>query len=254
MDKKTHNENIKEQFSKQATSYTAVAAHRDSLEVLIEMSGVSNEDTVLDIACGSGIVTCEFAKHTREVTGIDITKGMLDEAKKLQMTNNLTNINWILDDVVRLQFLDNHFSIVVTRFSFHHFRDYKIVFDEMIRVCKPNGTIMVVDVAISSDNVKAYDEMEQLRDSSHTEALTIEIFETLFQNDKLKDCQKSGYRMEIELETQLNASCLNDEDRRELRSMITQDIGQNNLGVNVALKDNKYFLYYPISIYVAQKK
>lgn len=254
MDKKIHNENIKEQFSKQATSYTAVAAHRDSLEVLIKMSGVSNEDTVLDIACGSGIVTCEFAKHAREVTGIDITKEMLDEAKKLQLTNNLTNINWILDDVVRLQFLDNHFSIVVTRFSFHHFMDYKKVFDEMIRVCKPNGTIMVVDVAIPFDNVKAYDEMEKLRDSSHTGALTIEKFETLFQNDKLKDFQKSDYRMEIELETQLNASCLNDEDRRKLRSMITQDIGQNNLGVNAALKEDQYFLYYPISIYVAQKK
>ena len=254
MDKLKHNENIKEQFSKQATSYTAVAAHRDSLEVLIEMSGVSNEDTVLDIACGSGIVTCEFAKHAQEVTGIDITEGMLDEAKKLQLTNNLTNINWILDDVVRLQFLDNHFSIVVTRFSFHHFMDYKKVFDEMIRVCKPNGTIMVVDVAIPSDSVRAYDEMEKLRDSSHTGALTIEKFETLFQNNKLKDCQKSDYRMEIELETQLNASCLNDEDRRKLRSMITQDISQNNLGVNVVLKDTKYFLYYPISIYAAQKK
>src|SRR6478609_1285128 len=254
MDKLKHNENIKEQFSKQATSYTAVAAHRDSLEVLIEMSGVSKEDTVLDIACGSCIVTCEFAKHAHYATGIDITKGMLDEAKKLQLANNLTNINWVLDDVMPLQFSDNQFSVVVTRFSFHHFMDYEKVFDEMIRVCKPNGSIMVVDVAIPSDNVKAYDEMEKLRDSSHAGALTIEKFDTLFQNNKLKNCQKSDYRMEIELETQLSASCLNDEDRRKLRSMITQDIGQNNLGVNVALKDDKYSLYYPISIYVAQKK
>jgi ubiquinone/menaquinone biosynthesis C-methylase UbiE len=253
MDKQIHNENIKEQFSKQATSYTAVSAHRDSLEVLIEMSGVSKEDNVLDIACGSGIVTCEFAKHAHDVTGIDITEGMLDEAKKLQLTNNLTNINWILDDVVPLQFLDNQFSVVVTRFSFHHFMDYEKVFDEMIRVCKPNGTIMVVDVILAAKKVNNYDQMEKLRDSSHVGALTNEKFDTLFQTQKLKECNKFYYEMSIELETQLKASYLSDNEKEEFRLMIAQDVGKNNLGVNVNSIEGKFYLNYPICVYAGKK-
>jgi ubiquinone/menaquinone biosynthesis C-methylase UbiE len=253
MDKQKHNENIKEQFSKQAISYTAVAAHRDSLEVLIEMSGVSKEDTVLDIACGSGIVTCEFAKHAHHVTGIDITKGMLDEAYKMQLINNLTNINWILDDVVPLQFMDNQFSVVVTRFSFHHFMDYEKVFDEMIRVCKHNGTIMVVDVVLPTEQVKAYEQMEKLRDSSHVGALTFEKFDALFQGQKIKESNKYYYEMPIELETQMNASCLLDSEKEVLRLMITQDVGKNNLGVNINIIEGKYYLYYPICIYVGKK-
>jgi ubiquinone/menaquinone biosynthesis C-methylase UbiE len=253
MDKQIHNENIKEQFSKQAISYTGVVAHRDSLQVLIEMSGVSREDNVLDIACGSGIVTCEFAKYAHHVTGIDITKGMLDEAKKLQVTNNLRNINWILDDVVPLQFLDNQFSVVVTRFSFHHFMDYEKVFDEMIRVCKPNGTIMVVDVILPTKKVNNYDQMEKLRDSSHVGALTGEKFDELFQSQKIKESNKYYYEMPIELETQINASYLSDSEKEVLRLMITQDVGKNCLGVNVNSIEGKYYLYYPICVYVGKK-
>lgn len=253
MEKQIHNENIKEQFSKQAASYTAVAAHRDSLEVLIKMAAVSKEDTVLDIACGSGIVACEFAKHAHHVIGIDITKEMLDEAKKLQLINNLMNINWILGDVVPLQFLDDQFSAVVTRFSFHHLMDYEKVFDEMIRVCKPNGSIMVVDVALPAKKVNCYDQMEKLRDSSHVGALTAEKFEALFQNSKLKECKKIYYEMPIELETQLHASHLSDSEKEVLRLIITQDSEKNNLGVNVSSIEGKFYLYYPICIYVGKK-
>ncbi|PZX94559.1 methyltransferase type 11 [Flavobacterium aquariorum] len=253
MDKQLHNENIKKQFSKQATSYTAVAAHRDSLELLIEMADVSKEDIVLDIACGSGIVTCEFAKYAHHVTGIDITKGMLDEAEKLQLANNLTNINWILDDVVPLQFFDNQFSIVVTRFSFHHFIDYEKVFDEMIRVCKTNGTIMVVDAVLPNEKVNKYDQMEKIRDSSHAGVLTGESFDALFQASQIKECKKFFYEMPIELETQLNASYLSNIEKEKLRLMITQDVDKNDLGISVNRIEGKYYLHYPICIYVGKK-
>ena len=92
MDSKEHNKNIVEQFSKQAGGYTSIASHSDALDKLIEISSASKIDTVLDIACGSGIVACEFAKHTHHVTGIDMTQGMLDEAKKLQSKQNIKNI------------------------------------------------------------------------------------------------------------------------------------------------------------------
>ncbi len=70
MDKQQHNKAIKEQFSKQAAAYTSVQAHSDALDLLIEMSGVSEKDHVIDLACGSGIVSCEFAKYAGHVTGL----------------------------------------------------------------------------------------------------------------------------------------------------------------------------------------
>jgi len=254
MEKQKHNEIIKAQFSKQAKGYTAVKAHAEALDTLIEMSRVSEKDNVLDIACGSGIVSCAFAKYARHVTGIDITEEMLEQARKLQAQNDLTNINWVLGDVDPLKFSSNQFSIVLSRFSFHHFLEYEKVFKEMIRVCNPGGIVMVVDVALPEENRKAYDKMELLRDPSHTGVLTSEIFEKLFRHTLLTNNRTSYYEMNIDLETQLNASFMTDENRAKFLTLISQDVNKNNLGVNVTQIKNSYQLYYPVHIYMATKR
>ena len=60
--------------------------------MLIEMSGVHATDTVLDVACGSGLVACEFAAHARFVTGIDITFRMIAAAKERQAGGKLARL------------------------------------------------------------------------------------------------------------------------------------------------------------------
>ena len=163
MDTKKHNENIVEQFSKQASGYTSITSHSDSLDKLISITSASKKDEVLDIACGSGIVSCEFAKHTNHVTGIDMTQGMLVEAEKMQTKLHLKNLTWQIGDVDNLPYGDNSFSIVVSRFGFHHFLNPLKVLFEMKRVCKPNGVVMVVDVSLPDGKIKKYNEMENNR-------------------------------------------------------------------------------------------
>lgn len=254
MEKQKHREIIKAQFSKQAKGYTSVKAHAEALNLLITMSCVSEKDDVLDIACGSGIVSCAFAKYARHVTGVDITAEMLDQARSLQAQNNLENMEWILGDVDPLDFSSNQFSIVLSRFSFHHFLAYENVFEEMIRVCKPGGIVMVADVALPDEKRKAYDRMELLRDPSHTGVLTPDMFETLFQHPLLTGSRTSYYDMNIALDTQLNASFMTDDNREKFRALIFQDVNKNDLGINVTLIGNSYQLYYPIHIYMATKQ
>lgn len=254
MERQRHNEIIKAQFTKQAAGYTSVKAHAEALDTLIEMSRVSRKDRVLDLACGSGIVSCAFAKHAGHVTGIDITEEMLEQARKLQAQNKLTNVEWVLGDVDPLKFDSNRFSIVLSRFSFHHFLAYEKVFEEMIRVCEPGGVVMVADVALPSENCKAYDEMELLRDPSHTGVLTPEILERLFRHRLLTNNKTARYDMNIELETQLKASCMTEEGRRQFRALVCGDTGRNHLGIHVTQIGNSYQLYYPILIYMATKK
>ncbi len=252
-DRNIHNSNVISQFSKQAVHYTAVEAHYDALDFCVEMSRLSDEDTVLDLACGSGVVSCAFAKHAKHVTGVDITEMMLLQAQNLQFNKGLSNITWVLDDVLPLKFEDESFSLVVTRFSFHHFLEPEKVFAEMLRVCRPGGRVMVIDVALPSEKVEAYDRMELIRDSSHVGALTLGRFEDLFKNSGLINIRRSNYRMEIDLETQLNASALSLEERAILREMIVTDVKSDCLGVDVQQNDTQYSLRYPIYIYVGEK-
>lgn len=251
MDTKKHNKNIVEQFSKQASLYTSISSHRDSLEKLISITSASKKDEVLDVACGSGIVSCEFAKYTSSVTGIDMTQGMLDEAKKLQAKQNLKNITWEIGDVENLPYEDNRFSIVISRFGFHHFLNPFKVLSEMKRVCKPDGIVIVVDVTLPDTKIKKYNEMEKNRDCSHVAALSLTEFSNLFEKVDFKNLKTDLYSMKIELNEQLQASFPS--DSIALKNMIIADVGVNDLGINVTKVDSDYFLFYPIQIFYAKK-
>lgn len=251
MDIKKHQKNIVTQFSKQASGYSSITSHSDALEKLISITSASKTDEVLDIACGSGIVSCEFAKHTKHVTGIDMTQGMLDEAKKLQTKYNLTNLTWQIGDVENLPYSDNSFSIVVSRFGFHHFLNPFKVLSEMKRVCKPNGIVMVVDVSLPDSKIKKYNKMEKNRDCSHVAALSLTEFSSLFNKANFKNIHTDFYSMKIELNEQLQASFPS--DLMALKNMIIADVGVNDLGVNVTKINREYFLHYPIQIFSAKK-
>lgn len=103
---------------------------------MFDITGVRAEDTVLDIACGSGLVTTAFASKAEHATGIDITPAMIEKAKQIQKEKGLTNLSWQIGDVTELPFADESFSMVITRYSFHHFVDPLSVLKEMNRVCK----------------------------------------------------------------------------------------------------------------------
>jgi ubiquinone/menaquinone biosynthesis C-methylase UbiE len=58
---------------------------------------------------------------------------------------------------VPLPFRDAAFSLVVTRYSFHHFLDPQAVLAEMVRVCAPGGRVAVIDVFTSTpEEAEAY--------------------------------------------------------------------------------------------------
>jgi len=253
MTNQAHKQEIIDQFSQQAGAYSAITAHSDALDRLIHLSSVKATDTVLDIACGSGIVACAFAEHAGHVTGIDITEGMIEEARKLQQKKGLKNMHWQIGEVEVLPYQNNSFSIVVSRFGFHHFLEPVKVLAEMARVCKKDGCVLVVDVALPAGKVNAYNRMEKLRDPSHTAALTHEQFIALFEEAGLTNIRHESYRMPIELEQQLNASFPQKGKKAELKQMILHDVGVNALGIDATEINEQVHIHYPVSIYAATK-
>jgi ubiquinone/menaquinone biosynthesis C-methylase UbiE len=189
MDSKEHKQNIIEQFSKQAIPFTKLAGHFDSMQLLVDMSKAGAEDNVLDVACGPGLVACEFARHCEHVTGVDITPEMIKQAKISQSEKRLANMSWDIGEAYPLPYEDDTFSLVITRYSFHHFHDVRQALAEMMRVCKPGGRVLVADVGIAPDKSEAYDKLEMIRDHSHVHALTTEEFEELFMTSGLHKCR-----------------------------------------------------------------
>src|SRR4029077_12563271 len=102
--------------------------------------------------------------------------------QRLAAEKGLSNVTWRQGDVAKLPYGDASFTIVVTRYSFHHFLDPRKALREMIRVCAPGGRIVVVDTCASEDPAKAaeFNRLEKWRDPSHVRNLPLTELKGLF--------------------------------------------------------------------------
>ena len=249
-----HIEKVVNQFTKQAIPFAELNIHLDSMELLVEMSEVNDKNEVLDVACGPGLVACEFARHGLHVTGIDIPEAMIDQAREKERENNLSNISWEIGGAVPLPFDNDSFSLVITRYSFHHFLEPVKALEEMIRVCKPSGRVLIADVCVKDEHSAEYDRMEKMRDESHVHALTESEFTKMFQLSGLKNLKRNDYGLDTDVESLLNASSHTPLDREEIMNMITVDIGVNNLGINARLEGKQLMFTFPIAIFTGTKE
>jgi len=251
-----HQDLIIDQFTRQATPFAEKPEHRDAaiMERLLRFAGVTGKDIVLDVACGPGLVACAFAAEARSVTGIDLTPAMIAKARELQAAKGLSNLNWDIGNSTALPYADNIFSLVTTRYSFHHFPDPLAAWKEMVRVCRPGGTVLVVDVALPPEKAAAYDEFETLRDPSHTMALTLVEFPEMAREVGLTDIRTDFYRLEMESERQIEASFPEAGNKERLRDLLRQDLGQNTLGMNVEKRGDEIWFSYPVLATAGRKK
>ncbi len=195
----SHNESIISQFTKQAIPFTQLSEHSNQygLDLMIELAKPSKIDTVLDVACGSGIVACELAKFVLHVTGIDITPTMIEQAKLMQKEKKLDNFTWKIGDILTLPFDDSSFSLVITRYSIHHLLEPQKVIDEMIRVCKEDGRIVIIDVTLESNKIDEYNKVEKLRDPSHTKAFTFNELWNMMEKAELTNLEAKCQNLEM---------------------------------------------------------
>jgi len=248
-----HDQTIVDQFTRQAVPFAEMPTHAVAIPMLLEMSGVGALDDVLDVACGPGLVACDFAPYARHVTGIDITPEMIRQAEERAKSQDLSNVTWRVGPASPLPFPDAHFSVVVTRYSFHHFLHPAAAFSEMVRVCKPGGAVLVADVVLPPEKVGAYDQVETLRDPSHTHALTFDEMRALFDAANLTNIRSAQYKVESEVEKQLAASFPNPGDADKVRAMFLADLGVDKLGMGAHRRDDEIHFAFPVTITVGIK-
>jgi SAM-dependent methyltransferase len=250
-----HRERILDQFTRQATPFATAPAIRDqaALRLVVEFSGASPQDTVLDVACGPGLLVCAFARVVRHATGIDLTPAMLERARALQAEQGLSNVTWRQGDVLPLPWPAAAFTIVSARFAFHHFLDPRAVLAEMKRVCAPRGRVMVVDSAPDPAQADAFNRMERLRDPSHVRAMPPSELTGLFAAVGLPAPRTTSYRLEGELEGLLARSFPRPGDDEEIRRLFRASLADDALGIATRLVDDRIHYGFPVAVLVADR-
>jgi ubiquinone/menaquinone biosynthesis C-methylase UbiE len=111
--------------------------------MLVRAAGVRPGQRVLDVAAGSGNVAIPAAEAGAEVVACDLTPELLEEGRRQAEARGVA-LEWRQGDAEALPFADGEFDVVVScvgaMFAPHH----RATADEMVRVCRPGGTIAVV--------------------------------------------------------------------------------------------------------------
>jgi ubiquinone/menaquinone biosynthesis C-methylase UbiE len=97
---------------------------------------------VLELACGTGIVTQAIRERLGEETRLvatDLSEGMLKVAQTKTMTKK---VEWKVADATSLPFKDNSFDMVVCQFGVMFFPDKEKAMKEAFRVLRPGGRIL----------------------------------------------------------------------------------------------------------------
>ena len=134
---RSHNEQIKYQFNLRASTFEKsvhwvrdpglVAAH-------IRMAGQPMGKAV-ELCCGTGSVARGLSAAGWDVTGVDISEGMVKEANKY--------VHAIVGDVARLPFKDQSVGLVVMRQAYFLLEDGPKTLREIRRILKPDGKFIL---------------------------------------------------------------------------------------------------------------
>jgi ubiquinone/menaquinone biosynthesis C-methylase UbiE len=254
-DSRAHRDAILDQFTRQAVPFATAPSIRDeaALRTVVEFSGCGPNDTVLDVACGPGILACAFAKVARHVTGIDLTPAMLERARALQAEQGLKNVTWKQGDVLPLPFSDASFTLVVSRFAFHHLLEPGSVLTEMRRVCAPGGTVMVIDSAPAPEKAAAFNRVEVLRDPSHVRALPLAEHLALFAAAGLPEPRQTFYRLQTDIEGLLSRSFPNPGDADRIRAIYEASVADDALDMATRRDGETVRLAFPVAVFAARR-
>ena len=172
------------QFNLQAANFDSweTPKNREYLQGMTALLSPGPDDWLLDVASGTGDFTVWCGPLVKRSVGIDVSDSLLSLSLQRKNRANLGNVDFHLGSADRLPYGDCSFDIVMCKSAFHHMAHTEAVFSEMVRCCKPGGTIGLCDIiAYDSPEIDAFFEaFERLVDASHAQTLPGGGFEGLF--------------------------------------------------------------------------
>jgi ubiquinone/menaquinone biosynthesis C-methylase UbiE len=108
---------------------------------------IRSNSSVLEIGCGNGDVAIQCAKKGANVTAIDISENMIENAKQNAKKNNVEGIKFFQKDVNKLE-IDGKFDVIILCYFFNIFPDEKsvgMVIEKVKPYLKSNGYILIAD-------------------------------------------------------------------------------------------------------------
>lgn len=248
---------IRRQFDLQADQFSnwSVTRNLDYMQQYAEFCELIENDTLLDVACGTGEYALYCAQQIKEVCGVDLSSQMIGVAQKKANDFKLENLSFRVQDVFELPFESNQFSIVNCKSAFHHFEDYETNISEMKRCCKVGGRIAVQDI-IAYEKQKTndyFERLESLIDISHNKTLSAEFLTGLFHNHNIKIVRSRVVTIELNFLEYLNHAVQTEEIKSEIFNRIDSGMKDAEIASNFIEKEDRLYFKRNVLLILGEK-
>src|SRR5688572_27840591 len=112
--------------------------------VLVEACGISPGQRVLDVAAGTGNVAIRAAEAGAQAVALDLTPENFDAGRREAAARGV-ELDWVEGDAAALPFGDAEFDVITSSVGVIFAPDHQAVADEMLRVCRPGGTLGMIN-------------------------------------------------------------------------------------------------------------
>ena len=110
----------------------------------LKIVDVSNK-ACADLGCGTGFISLGLSQKANIVFSVDISKNMLKELSRTAAKKNIKNIYPIKGTMDDLPLFDRSMDFVFANMSLHHVPDAEKAINEMFRILKKGGTVIISD-------------------------------------------------------------------------------------------------------------
>ena len=239
-------EKIKESFSVQAENFESKNmsfSKQEYLDYTIKSIEASKTDHVLEVAAGTCACGRSIASEVATVTCLDATPAMLEIGEKAAKEKRMTNISFVEGLAENLPFDDDSFDIVMTRLTFHHFAEMKKPFEEMNRVLKSGGKLVIIDMEATEETLReTEDNIETLRDFSHVKNRSKEEFLSLYKEYGYEIIKSESTPIPVELLAWMQLTNTSQQDCQTIIDKMENEMeGNGQTGFFPYKKEGKIF-------------
>ena len=122
---------------------------------LIERCEMKNDGVILDVGCGTGATSLALAGkfgHQAQITGVDVSKPLLDYATQRIESSHYTNIRFLQADVQTHGFKQHSFDLIASRFGVMFFTEPTVAFKNLAIALKPDAKLNFVSWSTVDSN------------------------------------------------------------------------------------------------------
>lgn len=177
----SHTRNVERQYNRWASIYDSFwrCYIRKTVPCVVERVVALAPATILDVGCGTGEFERLLLKQylPTRLVGVDISEKMLEVARQKMAAEPVVSIQRA--EARTLPFERDEFDCVVTASAFHYFDDPATTLEEMRRVVKPDGHLLLLDWCRDYFPCRVYDRVLHLFDPAYTQCYTVHEMERL---------------------------------------------------------------------------